>query len=85
MSNEPRPAALRGHLPKHRLEALTDGVFAIAITLLVLELRLPGPEAVAAAGGLNGALLHLLPRFVAWVVSFFVLAIFWAGHHRIFD
>ena len=80
--SDDREGAASGRLPKHRLEGLTDAVYAIAITLLVLELRLPTHEAVAAMGGIGVALVHLLPRFVAWVVSFMVLAIFWAINPR---
>ena len=71
-------------LSKHRIEALTDGIFAVAMTLLVIELRLPdhGPGDNEAA--LVEALRHLVPNFVSWVISFFVLALFWIGHHRLF-
>ncbi len=71
-------------LSVHRLEALTDGIFAVAMTLLVIELKLPEHTALKATGGLAPALLHLLPRVMAWVISFFVLALFWFGHYRTF-
>jgi uncharacterized membrane protein len=77
------------HLPsnalsKHRLEALADGIFAVAMTLLVIELKIP--EAVHGKGGaeLTNALFHLIPKFLAWVISFYVLAIFWMSSNRTF-
>ncbi len=70
-------------LSKHRIEALTDGVYAVALTLLVLELKLPH-EQIRTAPELAGALVHLIPQFIAWLVSFLVLAIFWVASHRVF-
>lgn len=79
-------AAAGGDTPwgKHRVEALTDGIFAVAMTLLVIELKIPDPHAVASQHDLLQALAALLPKFVSWVISFFVLAIFWISHHRLF-
>jgi|WetSurMetagenome_2_1015567.scaffolds.fasta_scaffold16789_2 uncharacterized membrane protein len=62
-----------------RLIFFSDAVMAIAITLLVLEIRLPD---TLPAGGLREALLSLGPRYVAFAVSFFVIGLFWLGHHR---
>jgi uncharacterized membrane protein len=73
-----------GYLPLHRIEALTDGIFAVAMTLLVIELKLPEHGSVESAEALAGALVALLPKAYAWVLSFFVLAMFWVGHHRVF-
>jgi uncharacterized membrane protein len=71
-------------LSVHRSEALTDGIYAVAMTLLVIELKLPDHSLVHGAEGLAQALAHLLPKILAWVISFFVLAFFWFGHHRAF-
>jgi len=72
------------YLPgKGRIEALTDGIFAVAMTLLVLDLRLPTEAAELDASGLRAALSALLPRLEAYVVSFGVLCLFWLGHHRL--
>ena len=70
---------------KGRIEALTDGIFAVAMTLLVLDLRLPDALALAAIddAGLRTALLTLLPKLESYVISFLVLCIFWLGHHRL--
>ena len=67
-----------------RLVFFSDGVFAIAITLLALDLRLPPHEGPMTASGLAQALVALLPRFLAFVVSFQVVGIFWLAHHRAF-
>src|SRR5512144_2343336 len=60
-----------------RIEAFSDGVFAIAITLLVLEIHVPeDPE-----NGLGQALLDQWPAYASYVVSFFVIGIIWINHH----
>lgn len=71
-------------LSKHRLEALTDGIYAVAMTLLVIELRLPEPHAVHSQEALMQAVADLIPQFLSWVLSFFVLGLFWFGNHRMF-
>ncbi len=64
-----------------RIEAFTDGVFAIAITLLVLELKVPEH---LPPGGLAGMLPELLPKFAGHAISFLVLGAYWLGHHSMF-
>lgn len=59
-----------------RLEALTDGVFAIVMTLMVFDIRVPA----AAPEGLAAALAELWPKFFAYGVSFVQLGIYWTGH-----
>ena len=71
-------------LTKHRLEALTDGIFAVAMTLLVIELKIPETLHVHTEQELLQAVANLLPKFIAWIISFGVLAIFWVSHHRLF-
>ena len=66
---------------KTRLEAFSDGVFAVAITLLVLDLRVP--QAVR-PGGLGRALNDLWPNYASYVVSFFIIGIIWVNHHGMF-
>lgn len=67
-----------------RLEAFSDGVFAIAITLLVLDLAVP-PREDSADGGLGSALAHQWPAYFAYLVSFLVIGIIWINHHAVFD
>ena len=62
-----------------RLAALSDGVFAIAMTLLVLDLRVPVSAGLQSEGELWVALLPLAPRLVAYGLSFMTLGIFWVG------
>jgi uncharacterized membrane protein len=62
-----------------RLAALSDGIFAVAMTLLVLDLHVPIREAVHSEGQLQAALLTLAPQFIAYLMSCLTLGIFWAG------
>ncbi|MDI2129795.1 TMEM175 family protein [Yinghuangia seranimata] len=64
-----------------RVEAFSDGVFAIAITLLVLEIKVPETEP---GESLWSALGHQWPSYAAYVVSFFVIGIMWTNHHQVF-
>jgi uncharacterized membrane protein len=68
-------------VPKSRTEAFSDGVFAIAITLLIIEVRPPDSE----PGELAGDLVSLWPSYAAYVVSFVVIGIIWVNHHMIFE
>jgi uncharacterized membrane protein len=63
----------------HRLELFSDGVFAIAVTLLVLEIKPPEGE------NLGRELLDLWPSYAAYVTSFFTIGIIWVSHHFQFD
>lgn len=64
-------------MKKNRVEAFTDGVFAIVITLLILELRLPD----VSASELPSALRDLLPSIGAYVLSFALIGMYWVFHH----
>ena len=64
-----------------RVEAFSDGVFAIAITLLILELHVPRMNAGASNGNLSAALMGMWPSFVAFLMSFFVILMMWISHH----
>jgi len=65
-------------MTKGRLEAFSDGVIAILITIMVLELRIEGDSA-----GLD-ALQGLLPKFLMYVLSFVFVGIYWNNHHHMF-
>lgn len=62
-----------------RLAALSDGVFAVAMTLLVLDLRVPAREAVHSEGDLLRALVTLSPKLLIYAMSMMTLGIFWIG------
>jgi uncharacterized membrane protein len=62
-----------------RLAALSDGVFAVAMTLLVLDLRAPAAAALQSEHELWKALVSLLPRLLMYLMSFLTLGIFWVG------
>jgi uncharacterized membrane protein len=66
-------------LEKDRLEALTDGIFAFSMTLLVTSLILPRSAIITSTS--TEALLSLIPDFFHYVIAFFVLAAFWMAHH----
>lgn len=71
-------------LSKHRLEALSDGIFAVAMTLLVIELKLPEGAHLRHDAELLRALAGMTGKFIAWIVSFAVLALYWHSHQRLF-
>jgi uncharacterized membrane protein len=61
-----------------RLETFSDGVFAIAATLLILEIQLP------ATGSVTHGLLQLWPSYTAYAISFLTIGIMWINHHSLF-
>src|SRR5436853_6473271 len=64
-------------MTKGRLEAFSDGVIAIIITIMVLEMKVPHGDGL-------GALRPLLPVFLSYVLSFLYIAIYWNNHHHFF-
>ena len=77
------PTGVNNKLAFDRLVFFSDAVFAIAITLLALELRLPAMPH-AGNGALWQAIVGLWPRYLSFLVSFLVIGLFWIGHHRMF-
>jgi len=68
-----------------RLEAFSDGVFAIAITLLVLDLKVPRADSLPpGGGGLLRALAKQWPAFLAYLTSFATILVMWVNHHILF-
>ncbi len=67
-------------LGKDRISAFSDGVFAIAITLLVLDVRVPDPLHTTSAQ-LPGRLLHLWPELFSYALSFVIIGVYWVAHH----
>jgi uncharacterized membrane protein len=67
----------------NRIEAFSDGVFAIAITLLGLEMKIPSPSESDRIG-LGRALLEQWPVYAAFLTSFFIILVIWKSHHQVF-
>lgn len=69
---------------KNRLEAFSDGVFAIAITLLILNVKVPDAHNISNSQ-LNHILIAAAPKLLSFAFSFLVIGVFWVAHHRIFS
>lgn len=69
---------------KSRVETFSDGIFAIIITLLVLEIKVPHIELHSSTADLTSSLLKLFPKFISWIISFFTVAVIWVNHHKLF-
>lgn len=67
-----------------RMILFSDAVFAIAITLLVIEIKVPHLDVINDSLVLK-ELIHLLPKFFGFVLSFFIIGIYWTVHHRLFS
>jgi uncharacterized membrane protein len=68
--------------PNARLEAFCDGVFAIALTLLIIDVKLPSPETIRNTAEFWRALQHIAPSVFAFVLSFGIILITWVSHHE---
>ena len=69
-------------LGKQRIEALSDAIFAFAMTLLVLDVKVPHvPDGVMTQEALARTLLELWPKFLSFAMSFVILSLFWIAHH----
>lgn len=64
-------------------EALMHGVFAIAVTLLVLDIRVPDSASIDSASALVGALVREMPHYVAYVIGFLFVGTYWIQTHRV--
>jgi uncharacterized membrane protein len=64
---------------KNRLEAFSDGVFAIAITLLILDIRIPKVD----YDHLQGAIIGIMPKIASYMYSFLIIGVYWVSHHSI--
>jgi uncharacterized membrane protein len=75
---------MKNYFSKSRVETFSDGVFAIIVTLLVLELKVPSVSDHQSVQELVNALMALLPKFISWIISFFTVCVIWVNHHRLF-
>lgn len=71
-------------MPKTRIEAFSDAVIAIIITLLVLEIKVPHVHMSQGETALVNAILNDLPKFTAYGLSFMVIIVWWVAHHQFF-
>jgi uncharacterized membrane protein len=76
-----QPKRLASDIPTARIETLVDGVFAIVMTVLVFDLRVPLEDQVAQEGLLR-ALGHLAPNLLSYALTFVILGVLWVGHHN---
>ncbi len=83
-SRDDRSSPIERRRGPERLEAFSDGVLAIAITLLVLEIRVPPAEDLADPDRLVQALGALWPSYLGYLISFVTVGIIWANHHNLF-
>lgn len=79
---DPHPAADK---QLDRIVFFSDAIFAIAITLLVLEIRVPELEPARATEELGAALLALTPKYFSYFISFMAIGVYWTAHHRLFQ
>jgi uncharacterized membrane protein len=68
-----------------RLKALSDGVFAIALTLLILEIKAPHLTDPTSGAELVREIGKLWPKLLSYLISFFMLGIYWVGHRNVFE
>ena len=71
-------------MPTSRIEAFSDGVFAIIITLLVLEIHVPQIQGNDVSASLGHSLILMAPKFLTYVLSFMLVCIWWVAHHYLF-
>ena len=68
-----------------RIEAISDGIFAVALTLLVLDIKVPISAAIKTEGDLFNTLCSLMPKFLSYFLSFMTMGIFWTGQTTQFN
>src|ERR1700712_4336276 len=71
-------------MPKNRVEALVDGIFGVAMTLLVLDIKVPQGLSFSSDAALRDTLLGQISNFRIYLISFIVLGMYWVAHHMQF-
>lgn len=75
---------LKKEFQLERLILFSDAVFAIAITLLVIEIKIPEVHTDVSDKALLHELKHMIPRFIGFIISFLFIGLYWTIHHRMF-
>jgi uncharacterized membrane protein len=75
---------LKKEFQLERMILFSDAVFAIAITLLVIEIRIPEIKGDVTDKLLTNALVTLMPKFIGFLISFMLIGLYWTVHHRLF-
>ena len=68
----------------HRLESFSDGVIAIVITLMILEIKIPTVSNGASASEIWNGWFQIMPSILVYVLSFVMLGVLWVNHHQFF-
>ena len=82
--DEPLQQELKKEFQLERLIFFSDAVFAIAITLMVLEIKIPDFHENVSDKALLQSLGHLVPKFIGFVISFMLIGMYWTVHHRMY-
>ena len=75
----------QGRFASSRIASLTDGIFAIAMTLLVLTIKIPDVDSHMSSAAFRKEVFSQLPGFAAWLISFAILCRLWISQHRLFE
>jgi uncharacterized membrane protein len=73
-----------GQMPTSRIEAFSDSVFAIVITLLILSIQVPQIGGRDPGPALAGAMRGMIPKFLSYALSFAIACVWWVAHHHLF-
>jgi TMEM175 potassium channel family protein len=84
ISEDSREKKLERGLTTNRIESLSDGVFAIVLTLMVFQIRVPDIPLPQAPHDLWNHLMHQAPEFYSYAVSFILVGIYWVAHHNMY-
>lgn len=74
---------MKSFMSLNRFEAFRDGVFAIAMTLLVIEIKVPDLSEATASTAIN-TLIHTVPHILSYITSFLVIGVIWLNHNALF-
>lgn len=82
--NAPLSHETKKQFQLERMILFSDAVFAIAITLLIIDLKIPDIPQPVSGQKLSESVISLIPKFIGFVLSFFIIGLYWSIHHRIF-